>query len=193
MSLLVVVRLSWVEAPAMEQRWLYQDGGRLLLKSCPRSTRNPLRCLRPCLISRVRTVVVMTHRAVKRLAVPLPSGRARGPRPQRRVVWGAPVREAAGAEFPALPDLPLPLPWLRFTPSTVHDDDVDDDAHRQCKFLWHGGYVSVNIWQTGRVHIQVRGSGELARRLSRLLRKPCPALSFRSFRFGLIRRGPLFF
>ena len=37
-----------------------------------------------------------------------------------------------------------------------------------------GGYVSVNIWQTGRVHIQGRGSGELARRLSTLLRKPCP-------------------
>ena len=49
--------------------------------------------------------------------------------------------------------------------------------HRQRKFLWHGGYVSVNIWQTGRVHNQGRGSGELARRLSTLPRKPCPDTS----------------
>ena len=44
--------------------------------------------------------------------------------------------------------------------------------HRQAKFRWRGGMISVNIWQTGRVHIQGRGSGDLARRLSTFPRSP---------------------
>ena len=50
-----------------------------------------------------------------------------GSRPLRPVSWCALVREAAGAEFPALLDCPH-LPWLRFTPSSVCNggDNVDD-------------------------------------------------------------------
>ena len=40
--------------------------------------------------------------------------------------------------------------------------------HRQNKYRWKGDVVSVNIWHTGRVHLQGRGSGDLARRLSEL-------------------------
>ena len=40
--------------------------------------------------------------------------------------------------------------------------------HRQIKYRWKGDIVSVNIWHTGRVHLQGRGSGDLARRLSEL-------------------------
>ena len=38
--------------------------------------------------------------------------------------------------------------------------------YRQANFRWRGGMISVNNWQTGRVHIQGRGAGDLARRLS---------------------------
>ena len=42
--------------------------------------------------------------------------------------------------------------------------------HRQTKLYWRGNVVSVNIWQTGRVHVQGFGAGDLARRLSSLSR-----------------------
>ena len=51
-------------------------------------------------------------------------GRNRGVHPLRQVPWGAPSRQAAGADFPALPDLPR-LPWLRFTSPTAIDPTPD--------------------------------------------------------------------
>ena len=104
----------------MEQCWLWQDGVRLLLMSCPRSTTNPLRCLGPCLISRVRAVVIVTHRAVKRLAVPVPLH-----------VPAVPVLHALlfGVHQSVKRLAQNVLVFLTYlTPSTVYDDDVDDDA-----------------------------------------------------------------
>ena len=46
--------------------------------------------------------------------------------------------------------------------------------HRQTKVYWRGNILSVNIWQTGRVHVHGLGAGDLARRLSSL---PCDSLS----------------
>ena len=38
--------------------------------------------------------------------------------------------------------------------------------HRQLKIQWHGWQLAVNIWQTGRVHVQGKGAGRFARLLS---------------------------
>ena len=44
---------------------------------------------------------------------------------------------------------------------------------RQLKYRWKGNVVSVNIWHTGRVHLQGRASGDRARRLSELAPSSC--------------------
>ena len=38
--------------------------------------------------------------------------------------------------------------------------------HRQLKIQWHGRQLAVNIWQTGRVHVQGKGAGRFAWLLS---------------------------
>ena len=59
-------------------------------------------------------------------------GRNPGAPPLRHVPWGAASRQAAGADFPSLPDLPR-LPWLRFiSPTAINPTpdraDIDDAA-----------------------------------------------------------------